>query len=367
MAVGIRRRELKTSYTKSDLQEIIEKYHSLDLETKVLPRNHNAYRILLYIETYLCEKVISDIRIRQNNLKKLKRDRTGFLAVWNGKRPPGCDHCLAQKWTQVRNSSKCNLDCPFCYHHGTGFLLLEKTRYHISGSGSPSLTLDEAKCNLARRVGNVTGAAWVSSEPLEEFQKIPELMKWLAELGYWQWLYTNGVRADEENLKTLSDFGLNEIRFNLQATKFSDTVIKRMALARKYFDYVCIETPMYKEVFENYKKKKQQILDAGVTHINSAELQIRRNTFDFGLKQGMLYRHRKGYTSPISSRQLTYDLIDMAEAENWNVVIHDCSNDTKFYRGCIKEGGLNYATHVGIPKASYLKTLEMMEFPVEIF
>ena len=43
-----------------------------------------------------------------------------------------------------------------------------------------------------------------------------------------------------------------------------------------------------------------------------------------------------GYISPIESRQLTYDILELADKEKWDVVINDCSNEQKFYRGIQK-------------------------------
>ena len=51
---------------------------------------------------------------------------------------------------------------------------------------------------------------------------------------------------------------------------------------------------------------------------------------------------RMGYLSPIWSRDLTLQFMRIADNEQWDIVVHDCSNHTKFARDLnlrAKEGG----------------------------
>ena len=45
-----------------------------------------------------------------------------------------------------------------------------------------------------------------------------------------------------------------------------------------------------------------------------------------------MYIARQGYISPIWSRELTLKFMKIADEENWDLVVHDCSNYTKFTR-----------------------------------
>jgi len=180
----------------------------------------------------------------------------------------------------------------------------------------------------------IKGVAWLYYESLLEIDKMLPLMKFIHKSGFYQWLYTNGVYATEKNLEKLKKVGLDEIRFNLAATNCSDAVIKHMKIARRYFKYICIESPMFSGFYDSFIKKKEAILDTGVDHIHFAELQLSLNTMNKFRKEGLVYRYKSGYISPVKSRQLTYDIFEIAAREKWkNVVLHDCSNETKFFRG----------------------------------
>lgn len=79
-----------------------------------------------------------------------------------------------------------------------------------------------------------------------------------------------------------------------------------------------------------------------------------------------MYIYRGGYISPIWSRELTLKLMKIADEENWDLVVHDCSNYTKFARGLnlgSKEGkwfgASNYASEFSrIPYEVFLPILK---------
>jgi len=74
-----------------------------------------------------------------------------------------------------------------------------------------------------------------------------------------------------------------------------------------------------------------------------------------------MYISRHGYISPIWSRELTFKLMKMADEENWDLVVHDCSNHTKFARGLnlsSKEGRWFGASNYGC---------EFSRIPYEVF
>ena len=190
-------------------------------------------------------------------------------------------------------------------------------------------------------------------------------MEFIASRKKHQYLYTNGVLANKKTLELLKTWGLNEIRFNLQATNFSKRVLNNLKSACEYIDTVCIETPIYSQSYRNFLKHKDFILDCGITQINMPELQISPTTLETFKDEGPIYRHRRGYVSPISSRQYVYDLIELAVEEQWNVIINDCSNDTKFFRGVYRSEnpdfntGILYETQFSfLPAEYYLNVID---------
>ncbi|MDP7421171.1 MAG: radical SAM protein [bacterium] len=300
------------------------------------------------------EKFIAEIRARQEKIPGLDRGELGYLGTWGGELTPGCKKCLEHYFHAIRSVTSCNLRCPFCYYANKHDQQSPLNDDHFTIATNMVLTSRDIKLMLNKAMrggGKLRSIAWVWYEPFTRFEKHPEIVRYIHDQGIYQHLYTNGTLCTRENLKELAEAGLEEIRFNLAATMCADRIINAMATAREFFPYVCVESPMFKEYFTHFVKKRDQILASGVDHIHCAELHLNQhNAANFAHEDW--YQYKNGYVSPMSSRRFTYDLMDIAVEENWkNVVIHDCSNEVKFYRGVSREqfGKIAYYEEMGMP------------------
>lgn len=269
-------------------------------------------------------KLMSEIK----DLKTLS-NRTYF--VGNEKKfAMGCRSCLmGSGLSAIRKTNKCNIECKFCYNYG------ELDEQPPIGEGMWEIggtKFYEKDIELLLSIHKKpTGVCYVYLEPFMEIEKYYPVIKKFSEAGVYQHMYTNGILATEENLKALAEAGLNELRFNLGATNCSDKVIENIGLAKKYIKNVGIETPMTPEFFDSFFKKKEAILATNVDFINCAELHLNENNIDNYQGENM-YISRHGYISPTWSRELTLKFMKIAEEENWDLAVHDCSNNTKFAR-----------------------------------
>jgi len=311
---------------------------------------------------YRNDKLMSEIK----GLKSLA-NRTYF--VGNEKKfPMGCRSCLmGNGLNAIRRTNKCNIQCKFCYNYGEldEQPPIGENMWEIGGTKFYEKDIDLLLSIYKKPVG----VCYVYLEPFMEIEKYYPVIKKFSDAGVYQHMYTNGTLATEESLKALGEAGLNELRFDLGATNCADKVIENIALAKKYIKNVGIETPMNPEFFEAFLKKKQAILDTKLDFINCAELHLNAN--NIGNYQGEnMYICRQGYISPIWSRELTLKLMKMADDEKWDIVVHDCSNRTKFARDlnlCSKEskwfGASSYACEfTRIPYSALLPILRDEEF-----
>ena len=282
--------------------------------------------------------------------------------------PKGCCSCLlGTGLSAIRKTNKCNAACKFCYDYGE----LE----HIPPIGEGMWEIGGTKyyeedVDLLLSVQQKpTGIAYVYLEPFMEIEKYYSIIAKFHEAGVYQHLYTNGISATEESLRALGEAGLNELRFNLGASGCSDSVIGHMEIAKRYIPAVGIETPMTPEFYETFSRKQDMILGTGIDFINCAELHLNENNLGNYWGEN-LYICRQGYISPIWSRELTLRLMKRADEEQWPLVVHDCSNHTKFVRDMNlagKErgwfGASNYACEfTRIPYAAFLPVLEDESF-----
>lgn len=270
------------------------------------------------------EQLMAEIR----GLKNL-RQRTLFVGE-ETKFPKGCHSCLlGTGLSAIRKTNRCNIECKFCYNYGEldDIPPVGEGMWEIGGTKFYEKDID-LLLSMGRRP---TGVAYVYLEPFMEIEKYYPIIRKFRDAGIYQHLYTNGLLATEETLKALGEAGLNEIRFNLGASNCADRVIENIATAGRYIETVGIETPMTPEFFEAFLSKKEAILATGLDFINCAELHLNENNLDNYMGEN-LYILRHGYISPVWSRQLTLQFMKMADEEGWDLVVHDCSNYTKFAR-----------------------------------
>lgn len=308
------------------------------------------------------EMLMSEIK----NLKTLAK-RTYY--VGNDKKfPMGCRSCLmGTGLSAIRKTNKCNIQCKFCYNYGEldDQPPIGEGMWEIGGT-----KFYEKDIDLLLSIHNKpTGVCYVYLEPFMEIEKYYPVIRKFSEAGVHQHMYTNGTLATEENLKALGEAGLNELRFNLGATNCLDKVIENIGIAKKYIKYVGIETPMTPEFFEGFFKKKEAILSTNLDFINCAELHLNENNI-YNYSGENMYISRQGYISPTWSRELTLKFMKIAEEENWDIAVHDCSNHTKFARNLnlsSKEGKWFGASSYGcefakIPYEAFLPILRDESF-----
>ena len=283
--------------------------------------------------------------------------------------PAGCRSCLlGTGLSAVRKTNRCNMACPFCYDYGM-LDEIEPIGEGLWEIGGGRYREEDLPLLFALQ-GKPTGIAYVYLEPFMEIEKYYGIIRRFHEAGVHQHMYTNGVNANKENLKTLGKPGLDELRFNLGASGAADRVIDAMATAKEYIPRVGIETPMTREFFRALNTKKEKILGTGIDFMNCAELHLNDNNLA-NYAGEPLYFCRMGYLSPIVSRDLTLQVMKTAAEENWPIAVHDCSNKTKIARDlnlAVREGGWFGRSGYGreieiIPYAAFLPSLEDESLP----
>jgi len=318
------------------------------------------YSTFAQIETAIDHR--NDMLISKIRGFKTLENRTFFVGN-ESKFPKGCRSCLlGTGLSAIRKTNKCNIECKFCYNYGDlgdippvgeGMWEIGDTKFY------------EKDIDLLLSIHQKpTGISYVYLEPFMEIEKYYSVIKKFSDAQIYQHLYTNGTLATEETLKSLGEAGLDEIRFNLGASNCSDKVIENIRIAKKYIKSVGIETPMTPEFFEGFFKNKQAIFETTLDFINCAELHLNENNIGNYYGENM-YICRQGYISPIWSRELTLKFMKIADDENWDLAVHDCSNYTKFARDLnlsSKEGkwfgASNYAGEFSrIPYAVFLPIL----------
>ena len=298
-----------------------------------------ALAVFAQIETAV-EARFQALQAEIPGLKALGSGPSTFFVGPDSRFPAGCRSCLlGTGLSAVRKTNRCDARCPFCYDYGVLDTIppIGEGLWEIGGGRYR----EEDLSLLFALQGKPTGIAYVYLEPMTEIEKYYGIIRRFHEAGVHQHLYTNGIRASEENLRALGEAGLDEIRFNLGASGVADGVLEAMRTAKRFIPQVGVETPMTREFDARFHAKKAAVLATGIDFINCAELHLNENNLPNYLGEN-LYFYRMGYLSPVFSREITLKLMREAAEEGWPVAVHDCSNRTKFARDLNqkrKEGG----------------------------
>lgn len=342
--------------SKAEALEYFEKFAKKTEEDVYFDNQEIIDTILMQIEEVIDFK--NDIKLKEiAGLKRLE-NRTYFVGD-EKKFPKGCYSCLCGKGlTPIRKTNKCNVECKFCYYYGRIELQrkIPEGMWEIGGTRFYEKDIDL----LISIYDKPTGIAYAFLEPFVEIEKYYGVVEKFSKAGIYQHLYTNGILANETTLKELGKVGLNEIRFNLGASNCSDKVIENIEIAKRYISMVGIETPMTKEFYTQFCKKKDMILSTGLDFINCAELHLNDANMINYLNDNN-YICRQGYISPIWSREITFEIMKMASDEDWDIVVHDCSNYTKFARE------LNFSNKLNMWYGATSYSCEFETFPYELF
>ena len=352
--------------SKRDALQWFEFFAQLEDGDGLMPRQQELALATLYQIDMAEEARIAALQAKIPGLKSLA-GRTFYVGP-DEKFPRGCRSCLlGTGLSAVRKTNRCNLQCRFCYDFGEMDCQppIGEGMWEIGGTRFCEQDL-ELLLAIDR---HPTGIAYVYLEPFMEIEKYYGVIRRFHEAKVYQHMYTNGTLATPENLRALGEAGLDELRFNLGASGCADRVIEAIGIAKRYIPMVGIETPMTPELYETFLKKKDAILATGLDFVNCAELHLNPNNVDNYWGEPM-YMYRRGYLSPIWSRELTQKLMRQAAEEGWPIAVHDCANRTKFARDLnlrAKEGGWfgasSYACEFeGIPYACFLPTLRDEDF-----
>lgn len=352
--------------SKKDALTWFEFFASLPEDEEIMTRQQEiVYAVFAQIEAAVDSRH-QRLMAQIPHLKTV--ENRSFYVGSEGKFPKGCRSCLfGTGLSAIRKTNRCNLACKFCYDYGELEHIppIGEGMWEIGGTKFYDKDID-LLLSIQRKP---TGISYVYLEPFMEIEKYYLLIRKFHAAQVHQHLYTNGVLATKETLKALGEAGLDEIRFNLGATDCSDKVIGNIRTAKKHIGQAGVETPMTPAFFKAFFAKKQMILDTGLDFINCAELHLNENNIGNYADENM-YISRHGYISPVWSRELTLKFMKIADDENWDTAVHDCSNSTKFARDLNlrgKEGGWfgasNYACEFArMPYAAFLPILRDSDF-----
>jgi hypothetical protein len=158
------------------------------------------------------QKTAGELRSpRSENEKYARIFTTAGESLATGRLPLGCELCIEGRKLVLFVTGLCNQNCYYCTI-SEGRWQKDETWANERKVEAPEDIIEEAKICRAKGAG-ITGG-----EPLMKIDRVIEYIRLLKkEFGkdFHIHLYTNGTLVNEENLKKLSDAGLDELRIHM--------------------------------------------------------------------------------------------------------------------------------------------------------
>ncbi len=119
--------------------------------------------------------------------------------------------------------------------------------------------------------------------------------------------------------------------------------MNRTRLAKEIIGNVAVEVPGIPNVRKKLIDEKliEILPQLGVKQLNIAELYIRREKTAEYIKNAEVYYSRANLLSPTFSRNITIDIIEYVLKNNINILVNDCSNDSKLLQNRKRKYSMN--------------------------
>ena len=245
---------------------------------------------------------------------------------------PGCQICKKGTWLCIKIGNDCNANCSFCSQL--------RTPWRTTGDNAfENMWMHDVKQYAEQFAGQyVDGVAYTGGEPLLHLEKIIEVATHIKERAptVYQWIYTNGILANEAVFKKLMAAGISELRFNLAATDFNKHSMEKMRSATAYFDRVTVEVPAILSTYHHLieEEKLCWLPEFGASQLNLGELMLTTPWAWEVHGQETVYTYKEAQFGPIrspaQSRRITYQIMQYAHDKKIPLLINDCSNDAKY-------------------------------------
>jgi len=279
--------------------------------------------------TYEDSKAIIDF-IRNKLKDKIDISDFGATITPKGKQlSKGCQSCKSGSWICIYIGVSCNLKCDSCpqqsRHSVPEFIWANGGNDDIHNVDDLRRVLDKNK--------RIHGLSFSGGEP---FMYLDLVRDWLnvinkeySDLNLYKWIYTNGTLVTKERCLMLRDLGINEIRFDLAATKYNDKIIDKLEYCKEIFDKISVEVPVEPWQVDRLIEVLPKLNDIGLDYLNLHELIMCEDNRERLVKLGLIndkliYNCRAGdhYFPSVLD---TYRVIEYIEKNNLNIIYNDCS------------------------------------------
>ncbi|GAK58700.1 hypothetical protein U27_05675 [Candidatus Vecturithrix granuli] len=228
---------------------------------------------------------------------------------------PGCKLCGEGTWSCLFINGKCPCGCFYCP--------TEQTKIDVPMTNSVPFHKPAEYVSFLEKF-QFKGASISGGEPFLTFDKTLSFVSAIKKKfddALYLWLYTSGRFVNTDNLQKLRDAGLDEIRFNIGATKYQ---LENAKKAVGIIKHVTVEIPAIPEELEAMKSKLHEMQDSGVNYLNLHQLRLTPYNYQQLSQKNYTFLHGEKVTV-LESELAALQLIKYALDNALHLPINYCS------------------------------------------
>ena len=233
---------------------------------------------------------------------------------------PGCQACRRGRWLCIFLTMRCNLQCPTCP---------APERQREQPRSAAGETLEQVLTGI-----DSDGFTGVSFSGGEALLAPARARRWCEAIrgrlpGAYLWLYTNGVLATPQILGELARRGLDEVRFNLDATRYEEPLVWRhLEQACELLPAVAVEVPVDPARLPPLLGALPRLARVGVRYLNLHEL-IPRSASEMPQQSSFALDHRQQIPRLTGGREALLLVAREARRRSPALIVNRCTHEVK--------------------------------------
>jgi pyruvate formate-lyase activating enzyme-like uncharacterized protein len=291
----------------------------LNYQKKLIAQNRKEYGIYYdQLKKPSYYRLIEAEEERSRLISEIE-SKAGYL--FNGTKPyahavsPGCRFCGEGQWSCLFVNNRCNCSCFYC----------PTSQVDTSIPATQGITFDKPENYIGyiKKFG-IKGVGLSGGEPLLNFSTtIDFLSKIKKEFNdsVYVWMYTNGTLFNEVKALKLAESGLDEIRFDLAATKY-DTKYLKLALGK--IPNITVEIPAIPDEISQLKNMVIELDSLGVNYLNLHQLRLTPFNFKNLFNRDYTFLHGTKVTV-LESELTALEIINFVFQHGLRLPVNYCS------------------------------------------
>lgn len=287
------------------------------------------------------QKILSSKWERQERLTALGASlHANGHAFHVGKISFGCRDCFSGEASiNIFAGTRCMFRCPYCYYDPdrTDENTFSELAKEVEFTAYKLENFDNYRPGIISYCS--AGETLLYIDVLEQAAKRLLPLIYRKNIRPYSFLYTNGVLLDDDMLERLSRMGINEIRFHISASNFSENVFESMKKAKARGMIITVEEPSDPLKRDALMGILPRLDELGLDHLDMVEMRLTPDNIEAveKLYAGDEYFCYKDFFYHLYDNGLVYDIMEAVLMNGYRFSVMDCNSGVERCRNNVDQ------------------------------